>query len=134
MSDLELSDEWDAPIMDDRLDADAAARQGEIALESIVKVREGDQEEKELAGDTVLIAFELPNGTRTEEQRFFMGQAVEVLKFYLEEAYQLDYETTKLYLGDLHLMDPLSLCDLPFVAKQSHTVKVLLVESEEGSA
>lgn len=116
-------DEWEAPIADDNLEADVAARQQDIAMQAASHVRE-EEAEKELAGDEVLVTFHLPDGRTDDGKRFFMGQTVEVLKMYLDNAFGLTYESTSLYLGDLLLMDPLSLVDLPFVPKTNNTVTV----------
>lgn len=113
-----LSDslEWDAPIVSQDT-AEHSKAQPAFHLR--------DDAEKELAGDMADVHFQLPNGS-TDATKFYMGQTIESMKAYLEDAFGLAYETTVLYLGEVLLMDPLCLVDVPFNPKAVNVVRVTL--------
>lgn len=130
----DLLDEWEAPIVDDQLGAEeldmsskecCAGAQGTGKKEYFAPVMD-DEAEKELAGEEVQITFVLEGSRKiiSEKVIFFMGQTVEVLKMYLEKMHHLPYSSTTLYLDEIHLIDPLSLVDLPFDSKKCNEVTV----------
>lgn len=88
---------------------------------------EMDAVERDLAGASVPVVFQLPSGEAAAAQ-FFMGQNIEHLKLYLEKEHGLPYSSTTLYLDDRLLLDPLSLSDLPFVSNAENHVKVVVQE------
>ncbi|CAG9580384.1 conserved hypothetical protein [Leishmania major strain Friedlin] len=97
--------------------APTAAAVGSRSMEAM------DAVERDLAGASVTVLFQLPDGEMYRAM-FFMGQSVENMKALLEKEKDLPYEKTTLYLGDRMLFDPLSLSDLPFDPKIENLVKV----------
>ena len=63
----------------------------------------------------VLVVFELPDGSEGE-QTFKLGQTVEVLKAFVEDEFEIDMRSCRLYLGDEEMPDPFSLSDFPAVS------------------
>lgn len=86
-------------------------------------VSQMDPQERELAGDEVPIQFNLPNGS-TLTRRYVMAHTIAWLKAQLEELCGLPYSQTTLSLNGKVLIDPLSLSDLPFRAKELNIVVV----------
>ncbi|AYU81810.1 protein of unknown function - conserved [Leishmania donovani] len=122
--DSDSVDEWAAPPQafsegdaPSGAAAPAAAAGGGRSMEAM------DAVERDLAGASVTVLFQLPNG-EMHRAMFFMGQSVENMKALLEKEKDLPYEKTTLYLGDRMLFDPLSLSDLPFDPKIENLVKV----------
>lgn len=126
-------DEWEAPIAEAPIDDEkdeletngSKVKHGGAKGEYFAPIVDNEAE-KELAGDEVRVSFQLASTGEilSEEQKFFMGQTVELLKMFLEEKHNLPYSSTSLFLGDVFLMDPLSLMDLPFTSKDVNVVKV----------
>ncbi|GET91591.1 hypothetical protein, conserved [Leishmania tarentolae] len=117
-------DEWVAPpqaLLEGNacsgVAAPPAAAGGSRSMEAM------DAVERDLAGASVTVLFQLPNG-EMHRAMFFMGQSVESMKTLLEKEKDLPYEATTLYLADRMLFDPLSLSDLPFDPTIENVVKV----------
>ncbi|CCW67719.1 unnamed protein product [Phytomonas sp. Hart1] len=103
-----------------------------------------DDVERELAGDEVQVTFHFStsfmekggfakkiaeqDGKLTLTHRFYMGQSIEHLKFFLYKYYGIPYEKISLYIGKLLLMDPLSLSDLPFKVNEDNSITVVFTE------
>jgi len=60
----------------------------------------------------VLVVFDLPDGSQGEN-RFKLGQTVEVLKSFVESEYGIPMQEQELYLDDKLLLNPFSLLDYP---------------------
>jgi len=58
----------------------------------------------------ILVVFELPDGSIAEE-KFQLGQTVELLKSHIEAEYGISMMEQKLYYEDRLMLDPLSLLD-----------------------
>ena len=69
----------------------------------------------------VLVVFELPDGSEGE-QTFKLGQTVEVLKAFVEDEFEIDMRSCRLYLGDEEMPDPFSLSDFPQVSPRKACV------------
>ena len=69
----------------------------------------------------VLVVFELPDGSEGE-QTFKLGQTVEVLKAFVEDEFEIDMGSCRLYLGDEEMPDPFSLSDFPAVSPRKACV------------
>ena len=69
----------------------------------------------------VLVVFELPDGSEGE-QTFKLGQTVEVLKAFVEDEFEIDMGSCRLYLGDEEMPDPFSLSDFPQVSPRKACV------------
>ena len=69
----------------------------------------------------VLVVFELPDGSEGE-QTFKLGQTVEVLKAYVEDEFEIDMRSCRLYLGEEEMPDPFSLSDFPAVSPRKACV------------
>ena len=88
-----------------------------------------EEEERNLAGDIVPVEFTLPN-KETVNHNFVMGQTVAAMKAYLEDMFELPYELIVLHIGNIELIDPLSLNDIPaFMAHSINKVIVSLIDS-----
>ena len=99
------SSNWDAPPP-----ADGGG--GGMDMAAVGSGRDDFEEnEKRLAGDGVLVKFQLPNG-EFASQSFPHGQTVQFLKMWLEENHSIDYFDQTLVLGSTTLIDPLSLNDI----------------------
>lgn len=75
----------------------------------------GFQDAGEEAGeneDEILVVFELPDGSQTDN-KFRLGQTVEVLKSFCESEFGIPMQTCVLRLKSKVMMDPLSLLDFP---------------------
>ncbi|GMH92978.1 hypothetical protein TL16_g12502 [Triparma laevis f. inornata] len=84
------------------------------------------------AESEVMIIFELPDGSQTEES-FKMGQSVEVLKSFVASEIGMDMEGQQLYLQDKLMFDPLSLMDFPeIVASRGEDVYIRVEGDLEG--
>ena len=115
-------DEWakPAPATEDG-DAPSAPRE----MRATDCIHDDDDDERELAGDRVEIAFKLPDGS-VVERPYRMGHTVALLKAHLEDMDGLPYDRMVLKLGDVVCIDPLSLNDLPFKADAKNIVDVEL--------
>ena len=127
-SDSDSAEEWADPPQ--QVNAEAAVNivdeRGAAASAAATRsLQEMDAVERDLAGDSVPVIFELPSGEKYAA-KFFMGQSIEHLKVLLEKEKKLPYDKTTLYLGDRMLFDPLSLSDLPFKANVDNHVKVVM--------
>lgn len=127
-SDSDSADEWAAPPQPlsnaNAADAASAVTEAPAAAAGEARSMEAmDAVERDLAGESVPVVFELPDGT-TYPARFYMGQSVEHMKAQLEKERGMPYEKTTLHLGDRMLFDPLSLSDLPFNPKAENHVRV----------
>lgn len=60
----------------------------------------------------ILVIFELPDGSQGEN-RFKLGQTVEVLKSFVESEYGIPMEDQRLYLEDKLMINPLCILDYP---------------------
>ncbi|CAN0361095.1 unnamed protein product, partial [Laminaria digitata] len=60
------------------------------------------------------VVFDLPDGSQAD-QKFQLGQTVEVLKSYVESEFGIPMSCQELYLGSTLMMDPMSLLDYPGV-------------------
>ena len=69
----------------------------------------------------VLVVFELPDGSEGEKT-FKLGQTVEVLKAFVEDEFEIDMSSSRLYLGDEEMPDPFSLSDFPAVSPRKACV------------
>ncbi|CBZ29643.1 conserved hypothetical protein [Leishmania mexicana MHOM/GT/2001/U1103] len=117
-------DEWEAPPQAfSEGDAPCGAAAPAVAAGGGRSMEAMDAVERDLAGASVTVLFQLPDG-EVHRAMFFMGQSVEIMKALLEKEKGLAYEKTTLYLGDRMLFDPLSLSDLPFDPKIENLVKV----------
>ncbi|GMH71463.1 hypothetical protein TrVE_jg14434 [Triparma verrucosa] len=84
------------------------------------------------AESEVMIIFELPDGSQTEES-FKMGQSVEVLKSFVASEVGMPMEGQQLYLQDKLMFDPLSLMDFPeIVASRGEDVYIRVEGDLEG--
>eukprot|EP00953_Heterococcus_sp_UTEX-ZZ885_P037637 19328-Heterococcus_DN1.PRE.1 len=78
----------------------------------------------------VLVVFELPDGSRSEQQ-FKLGQTVEVLKSFVESEFGIAMQSQELYLDSTQrMMDPLSLLDYPSINPKEDVY--ILVEGDMG--
>ena len=110
-------DEWSAPVKP--LAESSHKPPAEVNLDQL------DGDERELAGDIVPIVFLLPSGGESNLRRnFVMGHTIADVKAWLEEAIGVRYEMIQLKLNGKTLIDPLSLNDLPFKAKEDNAVEV----------
>lgn len=114
------ADEWEAPVQSFS-EQDDQPKTPQPLLAQL-----GD-EERELAGEVVHIEFHLPND-KTIRRDYLMGQTVAYLKSQLDDIDGLPYEKTTLFLGNRHLLDPLSLNDLPFKERELNHVTVRITE------
>ena len=71
--------------------------------------------------ERVLVVFELPDGSEGEKT-FKLGQTVEVLKAFVEDEFEIDMSSSRLYLGDEEMPDPFSLSDFPAVSPRKACV------------
>jgi hypothetical protein len=69
----------------------------------------------------VLVVFELPDGSEGEKT-FKLGQTVELLKAFVEDEFEIDMSSSRLYLGDEEMPDPFSLSDFPAVSPRKACV------------
>ena len=60
----------------------------------------------------VMVVFDLPDGSQGEN-RFKLGQTVEVLKSFVESEYGIPMQEQELYLEDELLLNPFTLLDYP---------------------
>ncbi|EPY35601.1 hypothetical protein STCU_01073 [Strigomonas culicis] len=115
------ADEWAAPLAPLPPEVEEAEHAGRTSAHNQTGTM--DALERELEGDRVDVVLQLPSGKAVEKQ-FFMGQTVEYIKVVLEKEEGLPYNATRLYLGPKMLLDPLSLCDLPFKTGEKNMVRV----------
>lgn len=62
--------------------------------------------------DEIIVVFELPDGSQTDN-KFRLGQTIEVLKSFCESEIGIPMQTCVLRLKGKVMMDPLSLLDFP---------------------
>eukprot|EP00756_Hemistasia_phaeocysticola_P067359 Hpha_TRINITY_DN9909_c1_g1::TRINITY_DN9909_c1_g1_i1::g.140546::m.140546 len=103
---------WDPPP------ADASAGGGDGGGMDMSALQGGDVEEHEkrdaeLSGPLVLIRFDLPDGESEQESFPHAKTLVMDLKSWVEQKRQIPYEKISLFAGEKHLLDPLSLNDIP---------------------
>lgn len=84
-------------------------------------------EEKELAGEVVLVVFQLPDGELLR-RKYVMGHTIALLKANLEDIKHYPYDRIVLTLNGKTLIDPLSLNDLPFKANEENIVVVAIAD------
>lgn len=72
--------------------------------------RKGDENSTHLQEGSLVVNFELPDGSYGESL-FKLGQTVEVLKSFVESEYGIPMEKQTLYIGDMNMLNPLSLMD-----------------------
>ena len=97
-----------------------------IDMASLAKAERNQQETAEddimrRLDAPVLVVFELPDGSEGE-QTFKLGQTVEVLKAFVEDEFEIDMGSCRLYLGDEEMPDPFSLSDFPQVSPRKACV------------
>ena len=80
----------------------------------------------------VMIIFELPDGSQTE-QKFKMGQSVEVLKSFVASEVGMPMDQQQLYVEDKLMFDPLSLMDFPEIVSGRDDDVYIRVEGEMES-
>jgi|Transcript_11196 hypothetical protein len=68
--------------------------------------------EDSLLGPQCIVIFKLPDGSLKRHEEFRMGHTVEWLKQAVEDTYELQYHSQKLYFNDKMMIDPLSLSDI----------------------
>eukprot|EP01130_Rhizamoeba_saxonica_P003095 TRINITY_DN1338_c0_g1_i1.p1 TRINITY_DN1338_c0_g1~~TRINITY_DN1338_c0_g1_i1.p1 ORF type:complete len:137 (-),score=32.94 TRINITY_DN1338_c0_g1_i1:90-476(-) len=79
----------------------------------------------------VHIELQLPDG-ELYATTYSLGEQVQTIKRFLHDEKDYEYDTTSLYLGELFLMDPLSLNDIEeIVAKQASGESVLITVQGE---
>jgi len=90
-----------------------------------------DEDERMLAGSEVGVVFVLHDGSRTDTEpvpldvaRFVMGVTVAHLKMFLADHRGIAYDSQRLLLGSVQLIDPLSLNDCQFQAGADNVVDV----------
>lgn len=59
-----------------------------------------------------VVVFELPDGSEGEN-RFKLGQTIQVLKNFVEDEYDIPMTHQRLYLDNKLMLDPLTLADYP---------------------
>mmetsp|Transcript_8140 Transcript_8140/g.9188 ORF Transcript_8140/g.9188 Transcript_8140/m.9188 type:complete len:146 (+) Transcript_8140:58-495(+) len=114
-------DEWAAPAKE--LPNDALSH-GTVAKVTEVNYDALEAEERELAGDVVPIVFFVPANGESFRRNYVMGHTIGYIKGQLEDLKGWPYERLILKLNGKLLIDPLSLNDLPFTARQDNTVEV----------
>lgn len=83
------------------------------------------RQEDTLLGEQCIIVFKLPDGSVKRHEEFRMGHTVEWLKQAVEDKYDLQYLSQKLYFNDKIMIDPLSLSDIGGLApNQDNVVEV----------
>lgn len=113
-------DEWAAPAKDLPADVGGApvSKVPEVNYDAL------GAEERELAGEVVPVVFFVPANGESFRRNFVMGHTIAHIKGQLEDLKGWPYERMILKLNDKLLIDPLSLNDLPFVARQDNIVEV----------
>lgn len=84
----------------------------ELNLSFAADRKDSYDESARIQEQDVLVIFELPDGSQGEN-RFKLGQTVELLKSFVEIEYGIPMEDQKLYLEDKLMLNPLSLLDYP---------------------
>ena len=92
------------PVLGMRLDLKSVAITEE--MQSMQKDYEGVQESQ------VMVVFELPDGSLGETM-VKLGQTVEYLKSFVESEFDIPMESSRLFIEDKLMIDPLSLLDYP---------------------
>lgn len=110
-------DEWSAPAKE-LPPSTNAQNVAEVNFDAL----EGD--ERELAGDVVPIVFYVPANGEQFRRNYVLGHTVAYIKGQLEDLKGWPYERMILKLEGRLLIDPLSLNDLPFVARQDNIVEI----------
>lgn len=84
----------------------------ELNLSFAADRKDSYDESARIQEQDVLVIFELPDGSQGEN-RFKLGQTVELLKSFVEIEYGIPMQDQKLYLEDKLMLNPLSLLDYP---------------------
>ena len=71
-----------------------------------------EQEEIPIQESSILVVFDLPDGSQGESE-FKLGHTVEVLKSFVESEYGIPMASQSMFIEEKHMLDPLSLLDYP---------------------
>lgn len=95
-----------------QLDLSFAAASKDMGRRLDFKRGDDEAEEIPIQESSVLVVFDLPDGSQGESE-FKLGHTVEVLKSFVESEYGIPMASQDMFIEEKHMLDPLSLLDYP---------------------